>query len=100
MATKKFKRLPSGRIQYHGETFAGFNKPKRAPKGIKLKKFPTDIVITLISENTKTQNVGLTSERGMIVALQKIKHQQDTGRVNIFGNEEKTAASVFKRQTR
>ena len=69
-------------------------------KGIKLKKFPTDIVITLISENTKTQNVGLTSERGIIVPLQKIKHQQDTGRVNIFGNEEKTAASVFKRQMR
>ena len=38
MANSRFKRLPSGRIQYHGETFAGFNKPKRAPKGSK-KKF-------------------------------------------------------------
>jgi hypothetical protein len=27
----KFKRLPSGRIQFRGETFAGFNKPKRTP---------------------------------------------------------------------
>jgi hypothetical protein len=29
--TKDVKRLPSGRIKYRGETFAGFNKPKRTP---------------------------------------------------------------------
>ena len=29
--TKDVKRLPSGRISYRGETFAGFNKPKRTP---------------------------------------------------------------------
>ena len=29
--TKDVKRLPSGRLQYRGETFAGFNKPKRTP---------------------------------------------------------------------
>jgi hypothetical protein len=29
----QFKRTPSGQIAYRGETFAGFNKPKRAPKG-------------------------------------------------------------------
>ena len=28
----RFKRLPSGRIQFRGETFAGFNKPKRTPR--------------------------------------------------------------------
>ena len=38
VASKRFKRLPSGRIQYMGESYAGFNKPKRAPKGSK-KKF-------------------------------------------------------------
>ena len=38
VAAKRFKRLPSGRIQYMGESYAGFNKPKRAPKGSK-KKF-------------------------------------------------------------
>ena len=27
-----FKRLPSGRIKFRDETFAGFNKPKRTPK--------------------------------------------------------------------
>jgi|TARA_E500000318_G_C3561570_1_gene213688 hypothetical protein len=29
--TKDVKRLPSGRISYRGETFSGFNKPKRTP---------------------------------------------------------------------
>jgi hypothetical protein len=29
--TKDTKRLPSGRISYRGETFAGFNKPKKTP---------------------------------------------------------------------
>mgnify|MGYP001257075211 CR=1 FL=1 len=27
----KFKRLPSGKIKYRGETFAGFNKAKGTP---------------------------------------------------------------------
>jgi hypothetical protein len=29
--TKDVERLPSGRIKYRGETFSGFNKPKRTP---------------------------------------------------------------------
>jgi hypothetical protein len=29
--TKNVKRLPSGRLSYRGETFAGYNKPKRTP---------------------------------------------------------------------
>ena len=29
--TADVQRLPSGRIKYRGETFAGFNKPKRTP---------------------------------------------------------------------
>tara|TARA_R110001583_G_scaffold109236_3_gene257908 strand:- start:348 stop:632 length:285 start_codon:yes stop_codon:yes gene_type:complete len=29
--TKDTKRLPSGRVSYRGETFAGFNKPKKTP---------------------------------------------------------------------
>ena len=27
--TKNVRRLPSGRLEYCGETFAGYNKPKR-----------------------------------------------------------------------
>ncbi len=38
MAKGRFTRLPSGKIKYHGEIFAGFNKPKKAPAGSK-KKF-------------------------------------------------------------
>jgi len=29
--TKDVKKLPSGRLSYRGETFAGYNKPKRTP---------------------------------------------------------------------
>ena len=33
MLASKVKRTPSGRIEYRGETFSGFNKPKRSVKG-------------------------------------------------------------------
>tara|TARA_R110000765_G_scaffold281344_1_gene378660 strand:+ start:122 stop:415 length:294 start_codon:yes stop_codon:yes gene_type:complete len=36
MATiKDVNRTPSGRITYRGESFSGFNKPKRTPKASK-----------------------------------------------------------------
>ena len=34
-STKNVKRLPSGRLSYRGETFAGYNKPKRTPNASK-----------------------------------------------------------------
>lgn len=30
-STKNVKRTPSGKLQYRGETFSGYNKPKRTP---------------------------------------------------------------------
>ena len=33
--TKNVKRTPSGRITYRGETFSGYNKPKRTSGGNK-----------------------------------------------------------------
>lgn len=33
--TKDVERLPSGRLKYRGETFAGYNKPKRTSGGSK-----------------------------------------------------------------
>ena len=33
--TKDVKRMPSGRIKYRDETFAGYNKPKRTSGGSK-----------------------------------------------------------------
>ena len=51
MASKRFKRLPGGGIKYMGETFPGFNKPKRAPKSSK-KKF-----VVLGKEGDKVKKV-------------------------------------------
>lgn len=36
-STKDVKRLPSGRLSYRGETFGGYNKPKRTPGKAKKK---------------------------------------------------------------
>ncbi len=33
--TANVKRLPSGRLQYRGETFAGYNQPKLTPNAKK-----------------------------------------------------------------
>ena len=33
--TKNVKRTPSGRLTYRGETFSGYNKPKRTPNAKK-----------------------------------------------------------------
>jgi len=33
--TKNVKRLPSGRLEYRGETFSGYNQPKRSSGGSK-----------------------------------------------------------------
>ena len=33
--TANVKRTPSGRLTYRGETFTGYNKPKKTPKGPK-----------------------------------------------------------------
>jgi len=45
--TKNVKKLPSGRLSYRGETFSGYNKPKRTPKASKksavLAKKGTDV---------------------------------------------------------
>jgi hypothetical protein len=34
-STKSVKRTPSGRVAYRGETFSGYNKPKRTSGGSK-----------------------------------------------------------------
>lgn len=33
MKAKELKRTGGGSIKYHGDTFSGYNKPKRAPQG-------------------------------------------------------------------
>ena len=48
----RFKRLPSGKISYLGETFPGFNKPKKAPSGSKKKFF------VLAKQGDKIKKIG------------------------------------------
>ena len=33
--TKDVERLPSGKLKYRGETYPGYNKPKRTPGAAK-----------------------------------------------------------------
>ena len=53
--TKGVERLPSGRIKYRGETFAGFNKPKRTPgkakKSAVLAKKGTDVKLVRFGDS-------------------------------------------------
>ena len=53
--TKDVDRLPSGRIKYRGETFAGFNKPKRTPGKVKksavLAKKGTDVKLVRFGDS-------------------------------------------------
>ena len=60
MANKRFKRLPSGRIQYHGETFAGFNKPKRTPSHPK----KSHVVVAKEGDKVKTIRFGQQGKTG------------------------------------
>ena len=36
--TKAVKKLPSGRLSYRGETFAGYNKPKKNARQVEEKR--------------------------------------------------------------
>ena len=49
--TKDVKRLPSGRLQYRGETFSGYNKPKRTPN------HPTKSHIVVAKEGSKIKTI-------------------------------------------
>ena len=71
--TKNVKRTASGRITYRGETFAGYNKPKRTPKGPK-----KSAVLAKKGVNH--------SELVIIVTQQKISLPLDIGHVR-HGNE-------------
>ena len=52
--TKTVKRTPSGRVSYRGESFSGYNKPKRTPKH-KTKKF---VVVAKQGDQVKTIRFG------------------------------------------
>ena len=45
--TKDVERLPSGKLKYRGETYPGYNKPKRTPD------HPTKSHVVMASEGGK-----------------------------------------------
>ena len=88
--TKDVERLPSGRIKYRGETFAGFNKPKRTPgkakksavlakKALKLNWFGSG-TLRCLSRKTSREDVK-TFVHDTIVTRQKTNFRPDTGPV-------------------
>jgi hypothetical protein len=68
---KNVKRLPSGRLEYRGETFSGYNQPKRSKGGSK-----KSVVLKKAS-----LNVGRVLEPAIIVIPQKISSRRVIGRV-------------------
>lgn len=91
MATiKDAKRTPSGKIQYRGETFSGYNKPKRTPKANKksavLAKVGDQIKIVRFGDQNMTikkisQLAGKALEQDITAILQKINSLLDIGHV-------------------
>jgi len=88
--TKNVTRLPSGRLKYRDETFAGYNKPKRSKKGSKksvvLAKKGTEIKMVRFGDANMTIKKDQPGRRknlelGIVVIRQKISLRQDTGRV-------------------
>ena len=57
-STKAVKRTPSGRITYRGESFSGYNKPKRTSGGSKkfavLAKKGTDVKLVRFGDPNMT----------------------------------------------
>ena len=86
--TKVVKRLPSGRVSYRGETFAGYNKPKRTPgkakKSAVLAKKGTQVKLVRFGDPNmsikKRSPEGVkTFELGTRVIPQKINLRPDIG---------------------
>ena len=70
--TKDVKRLPSGRLEYRGETFAGYNKPKRTPN------HPTKSHVVVAKEGDKVKTIrfgqqGKTGDKTMTKRAKSFK---------------------------
>ena len=88
--TKDVKRLPSGRLQYRGETFSGYNQPKRTPgknkKSAVLAKKGNEVKIVRFGDPdmtiNKTNRVGAKTFAPVTVVTRrrpKINLLQDIG---------------------
>lgn len=78
--TKDVKRTPSGRLVYRGESFSGFNKPKRTPgkskKSAVLAKKGTEIKIVRFGDPNMTIKKDQPSNRKSFRA----RHKCDTAK--------------------
>ena len=78
--TKDVKRTPSGRVVYRGESFSGFNKPKRTPgkpkKSAVLAKKGTEIKIVRFGDPNMSIKKDQPSNRKSFRA----RHKCDTAK--------------------
>ena len=78
--TKDVKRTPSGRVVYRGESFSGFNKPKRTPgkpkKSAVLAKKGTEIKIVRFGDPNMSIKKNQPSNRKSFRA----RHKCDTAK--------------------
>ena len=80
--TKDVKRLPSGRLSYRGETFAGYNKPKRTPgktkKSAVLAKKGNEVKLVRFGDSKMTIKKSQPARRKSFRA----RHKCDTAKDN------------------
>ena len=78
--TKDVKRTPSGRVVYRGESFSGFNKPKRTPgkpkKSAVLAKKGTEIKIVRFGD----PNMSIKKDRPSNRKSFRARHNCDTAK--------------------
>ena len=107
-SVKNVKRTASGRVQYRGETFAGFNKPKRTPnakkksavlakKGdqIKLVRFgdQNKSKSTISPENYKNMQEGFPDKMRYGGEVKKMRYGGEAKKMR-YGGEVKNDKSV------
>ena len=79
-STKAVKRSPSGRLSYRGETFSGYNKPKRTSGGSKkfavLAKKCDDVKLVRFGDPNMTIKKDIPARRASFRA----RHKCDTAK--------------------
>ena len=95
--TKDVKRLPSGRLSYRGETFAGYNKPKKTPgkskkSAVLAKKGKEVKLVRLATQTCRSKShsrvVEVTLERVTTVIRQRINFPLGIGPVKLGDSHE------------
>ncbi len=81
--TKNVERLPSGRLKYRGETFAGYNKPKRTPgkakKSAVLAKKGSEVKLVRFGDS----NMSIKKDQPGRRKNFRARHNCDTAKYNV-----------------